>query len=61
LPVIEDHAMAVQLGEWVIDAALTQMERWHVAGLNISVSVNIGARQFTVNFPFQEFIKETCS
>jgi EAL domain-containing protein (putative c-di-GMP-specific phosphodiesterase class I) len=45
LPVIEDHAMAVQLGEWVIDAALTQMERWHVAGLNISVSVNIGARQ----------------
>ncbi|MEX8518429.1 MAG: EAL domain-containing protein [Leptothrix sp. (in: b-proteobacteria)] len=45
LPVIEDHPLAVDIGEWVIDAALTQMERWQAAGLDIPVSVNIGARQ----------------
>jgi diguanylate cyclase (GGDEF)-like protein/PAS domain S-box-containing protein len=45
LPVIEDHPVAIVLGEWVIDTALTQMERWQAAGLNIPVSVNVGARQ----------------
>ncbi len=45
LPVIEDHSLAVTLGTWVIDTALTQMEIWHAAGLNISVSVNVCARQ----------------
>lgn len=45
LPVIEDHPLAVDLGEWVIDAALTQIERWRAAGLDLPVSVNIGARQ----------------
>ncbi len=45
LPLIEDHPMAVDLGEWVIDAALTQIEVWQAAGLSLSVSVNIGARQ----------------
>jgi EAL domain-containing protein (putative c-di-GMP-specific phosphodiesterase class I) len=45
LPAIEDHPLAVELGEWVIDTALTQMERWQEKGLNIPVSVNVGARQ----------------
>ena len=45
LPVIEDHPLAVAVGEWVIDTALTQIERWHAVGLDLSVSVNIGARQ----------------
>jgi len=45
LPVIEDHPLAVDIGEWVIDTALTQVELWHAVGLNIPVSVNVGARQ----------------
>jgi diguanylate cyclase (GGDEF)-like protein/PAS domain S-box-containing protein len=45
LPVIEDHLLAVGIGEWVIDAALTQMAVWRAAGLDLPVSVNIGARQ----------------
>ena len=45
LPVIEDHPLAVDIGEWVIATALTQMTRWHALGLDIPVSVNIGARQ----------------
>ncbi len=45
LPVIEDHPLAVAVGEWVIDTALTQMERWQVEGWHVPVSVNVGARQ----------------
>ncbi|MCU7868683.1 MAG: EAL domain-containing protein [Candidatus Thiodiazotropha sp. (ex Lucinoma borealis)] len=45
LPVIEDHPLAIELGDWVIETALTQLEDWHLAGLNLTVSVNIGARQ----------------
>jgi EAL domain-containing protein (putative c-di-GMP-specific phosphodiesterase class I) len=45
LPVIENHPLAVDIGEWVINTALAQMEIWQAAGLNIPVSVNVGARQ----------------
>lgn len=45
LPVIEEHPLASELGEWVIDTALAQMAEWHRVGLDIPVSVNIGARQ----------------
>ncbi|WP_263769072.1 EAL domain-containing protein [Propionivibrio soli] len=44
LPAIENHALAVDIGEWVIDTALTQMEVWRAQGLNIPVGVNISAR-----------------
>ncbi len=45
LPIIEDHALAVDVGEWVLDSALVQMEQWHACGLALGVSVNVGARQ----------------
>jgi diguanylate cyclase (GGDEF)-like protein/PAS domain S-box-containing protein len=45
LPVIEEHPLSVQVGEWVIDAALAQIEAWHDEGLDLGVSVNVGARQ----------------
>ncbi len=45
LPVIEEHPLAIEIGEWVINTALSQSEAWHAAGLSIPVSVNIGARQ----------------
>jgi diguanylate cyclase (GGDEF)-like protein/PAS domain S-box-containing protein len=45
LPVIEDHPLAVTLGEWVMEAALTQLDTWLAAGFDIPVSINIGARQ----------------
>jgi EAL domain-containing protein (putative c-di-GMP-specific phosphodiesterase class I) len=41
---VEDHPLAVELGQWVIESALAQIERWRQAGLNLPVSVNIGAR-----------------
>ncbi len=45
LPVIESHPLSVDLGEWVIATALAQMSEWQAAGLNIPVSVNVGAYQ----------------
>ncbi len=45
LPVIEDHPIAIDLGEWVIDTALAQIEAWQAAGLHIPVSVNVSALQ----------------
>lgn len=45
LPVIEDHSLSVEIGEWVIDSVLAQMECWQASGLEIPVSLNVAARQ----------------
>ncbi len=45
LPVIENHPLSIELGEWVIDATLRQMEAWHAVGLDLHTSINVGARQ----------------
>ena len=45
LPLVENHVLSVELGKWVIDAALAQMEAWLAAGLEIPVSVNVAAGQ----------------
>jgi diguanylate cyclase (GGDEF)-like protein/PAS domain S-box-containing protein len=45
LPVIEGHAISLELGEWVIDRALSQIIQWRSMGINLPVSVNISAYQ----------------
>jgi len=45
LPVIENHLLSIELGEWVIATALSQMTEWQSHGLDIPISVNIGALQ----------------
>lgn len=45
LPAIENHLFSIELGEWVIATALAQMMQWRADGLDISVSVNVGALQ----------------
>ena len=45
LPNIENAPISLELGEWVIDTALSQLSEWHAAGLNLTVSVNITAHQ----------------
>lgn len=44
LPVVEEHALAIELGDWVIEAALAQLARWQAQGFELPVSVNISAR-----------------
>jgi diguanylate cyclase (GGDEF)-like protein/PAS domain S-box-containing protein len=58
LPVIEDHPLSIELGDWVIDDALLQMSQWRKHNIDIPVSVNVGAMQlqqhdFTVRLAAQ--------
>jgi diguanylate cyclase (GGDEF)-like protein/PAS domain S-box-containing protein len=43
LPDIEGHDISIELGEWVIETALQQVEAWAEVGLNLPVSVNMSA------------------
>lgn len=45
LPIIEDHDISLDIGEWVIDTALTQLSQWQSIGIILSISVNISAHQ----------------
>ncbi|MDP3701222.1 MAG: EAL domain-containing protein [Hylemonella sp.] len=45
LPVIEDHDLAVGIGEQVMEMALEQMALWQGTGIHLPVSVNVFSRQ----------------
>ncbi|MFT5549973.1 MAG: diguanylate cyclase (GGDEF)-like protein/PAS domain S-box-containing protein [Candidatus Azotimanducaceae bacterium] len=45
LPTIEGRAISLELGEWVLQTALTQISQWRSLGVNLPVSVNISAYQ----------------
>lgn len=45
LPTIENDPVSIELGEYIIEEALCQMEAWRAAGRHLPVSVNIGAMQ----------------
>ncbi|MBF0471490.1 MAG: EAL domain-containing protein, partial [Gammaproteobacteria bacterium] len=45
LPYIENHPLSIEIGEWVIATAIAQMLAWQRAGLEITVSVNVGSLQ----------------
>ncbi len=44
LPMTEDTASAVHIGDWVLNEALRQMSAWQAAGLTLAISVNIAGR-----------------
>lgn len=47
LPIFENTSMSIEMGEWVIDSALTQISQWQAKGINLplGISVNIDAVQ----------------
>lgn len=47
LPIIENNPMSIEMGEWVIETALTQITQWQSMGLKLpfTISVNIAAVQ----------------
>lgn len=45
LPAIEGTDMIIDVGDWVLKTAMEQMRSWQAQGLEMSVSVNIAARQ----------------
>jgi diguanylate cyclase (GGDEF)-like protein/PAS domain S-box-containing protein len=45
LPITEKQPVEIEIGEWVINTALSQIDQWQAIGLDIPVSVNISAQQ----------------
>ena len=45
LPVLEEDALSIELGEWVIRAALKQLDIWRSTALEVPVSVNVSPLQ----------------
>ncbi|MFZ4625236.1 MAG: EAL domain-containing protein [Rhodoferax sp.] len=45
LPLIVDSLLSIEIGEWVLDTAMTQIAAWKQADLQVPVSVNIDAIQ----------------
>ncbi len=45
LSAIDGHAISLEMGEWVIGAALSQISQWRSIGINLPISVNITAYQ----------------
>jgi diguanylate cyclase (GGDEF)-like protein/PAS domain S-box-containing protein len=41
IPLIEGNPIAVPIGEWVIETALAELDRWLDAGLDMRVAVNV--------------------
>jgi len=52
LPMIEGHQLNEQIGLWVIERALSQMQAWLRDGIRMQVSVNLAPNQLqNPNFP----------
>ena len=45
IPHIEDHPLMIEVGNWVIDTAIQQLEDWQQAGFNTRISVNVASSQ----------------
>lgn len=45
LPVIERDPLIIKIGEWVIEQAMNQLLQWSKQNLQLTVSVNIAAKQ----------------
>jgi diguanylate cyclase (GGDEF)-like protein/PAS domain S-box-containing protein len=44
LPLIEDHPLGNELGDWVIATGLQQLAAWRAQGLHLELSINVSAR-----------------
>jgi diguanylate cyclase (GGDEF)-like protein/PAS domain S-box-containing protein len=44
LPIIEDSELDIEVGDWVLQEALRQMDAWHAQGVDLPVSVNISGK-----------------
>jgi len=53
LPFIENHDLSHDVGRWVINQALNQIETWKKNGIEIPISVNVGAKQLQNDFVYE--------
>jgi len=46
IPLAEETGLIIPIGDWVLRTACAQGAAWHKSGLEVSVGVNLSARQF---------------
>lgn len=56
LPYIQGSDLEQAVGEWVMQQAMTQLGKWHAAGLTLGVSVNISANHL-LQPDFHDFLQ----
>ena len=44
LPIVETNSIGIDIGDWVIRSAVQQVNQWRISGLQLQVSVNVGAQ-----------------
>ncbi|MBC8023944.1 MAG: EAL domain-containing protein, partial [Burkholderiales bacterium] len=45
LPLVEENGTIIPIGQWVLDRALEDVKGWQEVGIDLTVSVNLSARQ----------------
>jgi diguanylate cyclase (GGDEF)-like protein len=45
IPIAEDTGLIVSIGQFVLDQACAQAQRWHAAGYPVAMAVNVSGRQ----------------
>jgi diguanylate cyclase (GGDEF)-like protein/PAS domain S-box-containing protein len=46
LPIIDNTDLEIHVGDWVINEAVAQLDRWQKQGLELEVSINISSHHF---------------
>jgi EAL domain-containing protein (putative c-di-GMP-specific phosphodiesterase class I) len=60
LPLVEhESSFMIELGNWVLENALSQLESWHLAGLDITLSINVSSHEIQQE-NFSTYLKELC-
>ncbi|PHS69929.1 MAG: bifunctional diguanylate cyclase/phosphodiesterase [Methylophaga sp.] len=57
LPTIEGTALEIQIGDWVINEALTQVDSWQQQGIELEISINISSYHLQSTSFFSELDK----
>ncbi len=47
MPILEQTSLIVPVGEWLLNEALAQLQRWRLQGLDVGVAVNITPMQLS--------------
>ena len=54
LPIIDGTQLELEIGEWVINQALTQLNAWQQQGIQLEVSINISSKHLLSNHFFSQ-------
>lgn len=49
LPAVEGSKLEIELGDWVVETALAQLEEWQNAGMHMELSINISGQHLQAN------------